>query len=375
MAADIFITGATGFLGSRLLAGLLRHTDCRFHLLVRSHCAEDLLTRHLPPADLARVCFVRGDITLPRLGLDDGTVASMARSVTEVWHLAASTNFEESKRDETFHVNVEGTRNLLGVVRQFGKLDIFYYMSTAYVCGKKLDCVPEGPFDVTEGFKNPYEESKHVAEKVVRSSGLPVAILRPSITLGDSQTGDSGGESRMMYGYALGVLRAAMHAFDSSAAYWDYWRDGHADGGQELKNVNARLLSSYETLKNMVTLDDVLAVCVAVRDSGAGVGRTYHIVNPRNISCREIINVLQRAAKVTGYVLDPTLTSESVKGGTVVERAAYRYTKLFWPYATLTEPRWETCNVDRLSVQRVPMTENLFEFLIKQFVRYLAPPA
>ncbi len=63
------------------------------------------------------------------------------------------------------------------------------HVSTAYVAGRH-----EGPFgpddlDRGQGFRNTYEQSKLEAEQLVRSSGLPVQVVRPSIIVGDQHSG------------------------------------------------------------------------------------------------------------------------------------------------------------------------------------------
>ena len=151
-----------------------------------------------------------------------------------------------------------------------------------------------------------------------------------------------------------------------------YWHNVQAHRRNNLRNVRARLLVDAETTKNMVTIDDVISVCLALRRSGTAAGKTYNIVNRNNLTIGQIGVVIQRLLKITGYVADPSLTGQTVKGGSIVERVAFRYTRLFWPYALNSEPDWETTNTDNLSVPRVTMTTELFEFLISHFVRSLA---
>lgn len=369
MTKNLFITGASGFLGRRLVADLLRGDDCTIAVLVRSREAVESLRQAVEPRDWPRVRPVFGDVTDSHLGLDAPAFSQLAHATDEVWHLAASTAFEESKRSDIFRVNLDGTGNLLGALGRFHKLKTCYHMSTAYVCGLQLGEIPEGPVTVSAGFKNSYEESKHCAEAMVRDSRLPAVVLRPSITLGDSQTGENGNDIRMLYGYALALLRAAAHAYGSSEAYWASWHDERA----EPRDVDARLLVDPDAEKNVVTVDDVVSVCLAVRRSKTPVGKTFNIVNPQHIACSEILDCIERAIRVRGYSSDPSLTHSHAKGGTAVERAAFRYTRLFWPYTLNTEPDWRTDNVDALEVPRVVMTPDLFEWLMTAFVRTLAP--
>ncbi len=170
------------------------------------------------------------------------------------------------------------------------------------------------------------------------------------------------------------VCCAAMHAFDSVEDYWTHWRDGHA-GPRHYRDVNARLLVEPAAVKNMLPVDDCVSVCVAARNSKTAAGTTFNIVSSDNIPVAVILDVLQHVMEVTGYVCDPTLSCNGTTRGSIVERVAYRNTRLFWPYTLNTEPRWETGNVDRLGVSRVLMSEHMFEFMMRHFVRELAPTA
>lgn len=134
-----------------------------------------------------------------------GVDSSFPSSFDEVWHIAASTAFDESRRAEIEEANLIGTRNVLNFVkkRDVGK---FFYMSTAYIAGLEKGVIPEGRVSHNSGFKNPYEETKYVCDQRVQDSGLPFIVIRPSIIIGDSRTGNPMGEERMFYGYALTKL-------------------------------------------------------------------------------------------------------------------------------------------------------------------------
>jgi nucleoside-diphosphate-sugar epimerase len=63
------------------------------------------------------------------------------------------------------------------------------HVSTAYVAGTHPGRFEESMHHVGQGFRNSYEQSKFEAEDVVRSSGLPFKVVRPSIVVGESTTG------------------------------------------------------------------------------------------------------------------------------------------------------------------------------------------
>jgi thioester reductase-like protein len=200
-ARPILLTGATGFVGMELLVRILEQTDRDVIALVRAADAksaqariDDVLARLLAPADRpprGRVRAQAADLTAPGLGLSPMTRDRLARSVGTVVHCAASISFALAL-DEARQINVDGTREIVALAAEAaerGSLDRVIHVSTAYVAGEREGCVREDEGDVGQRFRNTYEQTKLEAEGVVQDSGLPAAILRPSIIVGDSVTG------------------------------------------------------------------------------------------------------------------------------------------------------------------------------------------
>ena len=77
----------------------------------------------------------------------------------------------------------------LELARKAPALERFVHVSTAYVGGTHTGRFDEDDLDVGQGFRNTYEQSKFEAEQVVRASGLPVRVVRPSIVVGESTYG------------------------------------------------------------------------------------------------------------------------------------------------------------------------------------------
>jgi long-chain acyl-CoA synthetase len=197
----ILLTGATGFVGMELLVRILDETDRDVIALVRAADTEsaqaridEVLSRLLPPADRPRRGRVRAqpaDLTAPGLGLSPLTRDRLAGTIGTVVHCAASISFALAL-DEARQINVDGTREIIALAEEAaerGSLDRVIHVSTAYVAGEREGCVREDEGDVGQRFRNTYERTKLEAEDVVRGSGLPAAILRPSIIVGDSITG------------------------------------------------------------------------------------------------------------------------------------------------------------------------------------------
>jgi nucleoside-diphosphate-sugar epimerase len=93
-------------------------------------------------------------------------------------HSAAVTDFGES--DELIHsTNVRGLENMLelAAIAQVP----FYYISTAFIRPHQRKDAPS---------EHTYTISKREGERLVRDSGLAHAIIRPSIVIGDSTSGE-----------------------------------------------------------------------------------------------------------------------------------------------------------------------------------------
>jgi len=156
MSGAVLVTGASGFLGRRLVQALCEHGDT-----VISRTSQD------------------GDIRRDRLNAD---------GVRHVFHLAAKTFVPDSWRDPMpfYEVNVLGTVNVLEFCReQHASLTLL----SSYVYGhpERLPISEDHPLRAF----NPYGHSKILAEEVARfyelSYDIPLTIVRPFNLYGPSQ--------------------------------------------------------------------------------------------------------------------------------------------------------------------------------------------
>jgi len=112
----ILVTGATGFLGERLVRELLeRYPQARLALLVRDRAGQSGQRRvdAIVPAEArGRVDVHAGDVALENCGLGAAAWERLSAKTTRVIHSAATVRFDHSL-EEARRINVEGTRRLL----------------------------------------------------------------------------------------------------------------------------------------------------------------------------------------------------------------------------------------------------------------------
>lgn len=200
---DILITGATGAVGSSAALACLRETSDRLRLLLRAESPAHLQQRFaklcafwdLAPSELAsRVEIAAGDLSAPNLGLDFETYERWTGSVTNIIHSAGNVRLNQSieaaRMDSLVpiqHVVALAERCIAS--GQFQKLE---YLSTVGVGGKTVMSLPERPLEETPQFHNTYEHAKFDAEQWLfgkMDAGFPATIFRPSMVVGDTQTG------------------------------------------------------------------------------------------------------------------------------------------------------------------------------------------
>ncbi|XP_048269881.1 fatty acyl-CoA reductase 1 [Bombus terrestris] len=221
--SGILVTGGTGFIGVALLEKLIRvcprvaaifvlirpksneTIEQRFKKIIDDPIYDGVKAKH--PSALSRVYPMKGDVSLPDLGLSREDRNLLLEKVNIVFHVAATVKFNEPLH-VAVNVNTKGTLRVIDLWNELKHPISFVHVSTAfsnanlYEIGEKVYTTSLKPSEVIDmcdkfdktsineiekkilkTYPNTYTFSKNLAEQIVASKckDLPVAIVRPSV--------------------------------------------------------------------------------------------------------------------------------------------------------------------------------------------------
>ncbi len=187
---NYFVTGASGFIGRRLVEKLLQRPDATVYYLILERelsMVEQLHQRW--GAGAARTAPVIGDLTQPKLGVAEADIARLKGNIDHLFHLAAIYDLKASAEIQQ-KVNIEGTRNAVAFAEAI-EAGCFHLTSSIAAAGLYEGVFREDMFEEAEELDNPYYRTKHESEGIVRREySRPWRVYRPGIVVGDSRTGE-----------------------------------------------------------------------------------------------------------------------------------------------------------------------------------------
>jgi len=175
-----FVTGATGFLGGRVVPRLRQRGD-EVVALVRDPSRATGLDAEL----------VRGDLS------DRARLAEQVRGADAVFHLAAlyKVGIPKSERAAMFEANVRGTENVLDAAVDAGVARIVY-VSTVNAFGNTRGRIVDETYErAGDDFVSAYDETKyraHLAAKERIARGAPIVIVQPGAIYGPGDHSELG---------------------------------------------------------------------------------------------------------------------------------------------------------------------------------------
>jgi NAD(P)-dependent dehydrogenase (short-subunit alcohol dehydrogenase family) len=184
-----FVTGATGFIGKRLVKTLLARRGATVHFLVRPGSEGKLAALYeYWGVSKARAIPVSGDLTGKRLGVSSEGIKALKGQIDHVYHLAAVYDLSADEESQV-RVNIEGTRNMVEFAKAIDAGHV-HHVSSIAAAGLYEGVFREDMFEEAEGLDHPYFMTKHESEKIVRKEcKVPWTVYRPALVVGDSKTG------------------------------------------------------------------------------------------------------------------------------------------------------------------------------------------
>ena len=190
-----FVTGATGFIGRRLVEGLLANRQGKIYVLVRENSKgrlEDLIERWATlggPKTSERIVPVVGDLRRPLLGVEAEQLTELRGKIDHFFHLAAVYDMTAPAERNTA-VNVGGTTHAVELARAV-EAKRLHHVSSIAVAGQYEGIFDETMFDEGQRLPSPYHRTKFESERIVREQQyVPWRVYRPGIVVGDSKTGE-----------------------------------------------------------------------------------------------------------------------------------------------------------------------------------------
>jgi dihydroflavonol-4-reductase len=173
----VFVTGATGFIGSHVARALAARGDTVRCLCRRTSQRADL--------DGLPLDWILGDLN------DRESLRRAMTGAEVVYHCAADYRLYARDPREIYRSNVDGTRNVLELAAELGVERIVYTSSVGTLALEGNRPANENARGQLEHMVGDYKRSKFLAERLVETwidRGLPVVMVSPSTPVGERDT-------------------------------------------------------------------------------------------------------------------------------------------------------------------------------------------
>lgn len=292
MKRAALVTGGAGFLGSWLLRALAQRNYRTVYVLARRDERSSakarvfqVLRTHTSGALLGRVQqtvqVVEGDLCKPQLGLAKHVIHTLFNNPLDIFHTAALADLG-APLASLRPPNVTGTKHVLEFALSASRAGCavrVHHVSTVVVAGTLEGWFKEEQLDCGQNFHNGYERTKLEAEQLVqvyREKGVDVTVYRPGIITGDSRTGMT--TNFKMFYQPLHFLAFGLF--------------------QELPAI-------AECLHSLVPVNFVSEAICLLSEARQTPNRTWHLVNPHEVSVGRFIGVASRTFRFRKPALIP----------------------------------------------------------------------
>jgi dephospho-CoA kinase len=278
------VTGFPAFTAKRMIQQLLTaEPETKLYVLARDKFSADADSFLASLPDHSQAEVLAGDVCDMDLGLSSAEYRALSRELSWIHHLAGI-YFMGADEDTARRVNVGGTRTVIDLARDAGRLERVVHWSTVMVSGDRKGTFYEDDLEAGQRFRNAYERTKYEAERLVRAAmrQLPITVVRPGIIVGDSRTGEI---DKLDGPYYLMVLIAT-----------------------NASRVRLPLLGRSNAPLHLVPIDYVVEAAWHVARGEAAAGKTFHLVDPAPLSARAVFESVAEHAhteKPRGHIPRP----------------------------------------------------------------------
>ncbi len=268
------VTGFPAFTARRMLAQLAQAEPTTRLFVLAQERAAPAAAEFVTSLGVDTEILV-GDVCDMDLGLSSVEYRALSKELTWIHHLA-TTHWRGTDPKVARALNVGGTRSVLDLARDCARLARLVHWSSALVSGDRHGTVYEADLEAGQKFHDAYERTKYAAELLVRAAmrDLPIAVVRPGVIVGDSQTGE------IDHVRAPGSISAQLARLATNPRGVAFPRIGRGDAPLHL-----------------VPIDYVVAAAWQVARAEQAAGQTFHLVDPAPLPSRVIFD---RVAALAG---------------------------------------------------------------------------
>ncbi|MBE9222347.1 amino acid adenylation domain-containing protein [Cyanobacterium stanieri LEGE 03274] len=295
---NVLLTGATGLLGSYLLADLLQNTNYHIYCLVRAKDTSQALQRiqtKLTQKQLwqtpwtSRITPLIGDLGKPFLGLSSQQIEHLNQHIDLIYHCGAWVNIVYPYSSMRA-ANIDSTREIIKIACEHHSKPIFYISTTDVFSSHQIRKITLHQQPDGDELCGGYAQTKYAAEELLQQAqqrGLPVTIFRPTNII---------------------------ERFPSNPDLVTEFIPRMFQGCLQLK-----LFPQINAIVNLVPVDYVSRVIVHLSQNQTYLNQTFNIVNPNPSHFSDILQWLKEHHYPFSIVPHATWAKqleETVKKGT-----------------------------------------------------------
>ncbi len=264
---NVLLTGSTELIGAHVLAALASRMDIeRIVVLTKRPDAETASSA--AQFRRAEIEFLTGDVRQPNFGLPERTWKELGQRINTVFDCTVTQCLACAGAQQD---RVAAVGNWIEFLKQHEHLQLSY-LSSAFVAGQRRGLFTEFDLDCGQSFHNEWERGNFEAERLLRASPVSqrATIFRPSLTVGEAQTG-------------------------RAAAFTGFYRVLHLLRQRKLK----LLAADASTRLDVVPVDYVAAALIALSGEQKTAGKNYHLVAgwQKSITLQALVRLVETHAR------------------------------------------------------------------------------